>query len=129
MSNRSEVLEHIDDALDRLRPFDNDAALGSLRQRLNELLKPNHDLCDPPWVPIHSIFVGQSGTPTAIAEPLHIQEDIFGWCRYVEAYLGDCLSIEPAEEVDVKRQVAMREPEALREATNEALERQRGNES
>lgn len=112
MNNRSEVLAHIDHALDQLRLLDNEAALELLRHRLNTLLKPADDLYDPPWVAVQSISVGQGGTLTAVAEPLHIQEDIFGWCRSIEEYLGGRLTIVPNEEVDVRTLMAMREPGA-----------------
>lgn len=112
MNNRSEVLAHIDKALEQLEPLDNPAALEALRQRLNELFKPFDDLYDPPWVAFHSIFVGRGGALTAVAEPLLIQEDIFGWCRSIEQYLGGRLSIEPHEELDVRALMAMSAPEA-----------------
>lgn len=112
MNNRSEVLAQVDQALDQIRSLDNEAAKELLRQRLNELFKPFDDLYDPPWVAFHLIFAGRGGALTAVVEPLLIQEDIFGWCRSIEQYLGGRLSIEPHEELDIRDLMAMSAPEA-----------------
>jgi len=112
MKNRSDVLAYIDEALDQLGCQYDEASMELLRQRLNELLKPFDSLYDPPWVAFHSISVDQRGALTAAVEPLQIQQDIWEWCRGIEAYLGGRLTIKPHNEVDVQSLTAMRGPGA-----------------